>query len=382
MTDLPLNTVINADSIKTLKSFPDESVDMVFADPPYNLQLQGDLWRPDNSLVDGVDHDWDRFDSIEAYDFFCEAWLAECRRILKPNGTIWVIGSYHNIFTVGARMQRLGFWILNDVIWNKNNPMPNFQGRRFCNAHETLIWASKSEKSKYSFNYEALKTANDDVQMRSDWELPICNGGERLKNEGGSKLHPTQKPESLLYRVLMASSNPGDIVVDPFFGTGTTGAVAKKMGRHFIGIEGDPEYAKAAQARCDAIEQVIDDSLFRAKAKRKEKRIPFGDLLQYDLLAAGATLVSPKKNIRAVVDASGTLSAVVEGKEIIGSIHKVAATIEGQKSYNGWDYWYLLDEGGKGKMVSIDSLRARLRSRLYGAGNGGEAAPVVRAGAA
>lgn len=377
MTDLPLNTIVNADCIKTLKSMPDESVDVVFADPPYNLQLQGDLWRPDNSRVDGVDQEWDQFDSLDAYDQFCAAWLAECHRVLKPNGTIWVIGSYHNIFMVGARMQRLGFWILNDIVWNKNNPMPNFQGRRFTNAHETMIWASKSEKSKYTFNYEALKTANDDTQMRSDWELPICSGGERLKNPNGKKVHPTQKPESLLYRVLLASTNPGDVVLDPFFGTGTTGAVAKKMGRNWIGLEGDSDYAKAAQMRIDAIAAVTDDAFFRIKAKRKEPRIPFGDLLQYDLLDVGAQLTCPKGKVMANVDSSGTLSLVHNGKELTGSIHKVAATIQGQKSFNGWDYWYVMDAKGAGKPVAINDLRKDLRARLYGATNGGEAGAVV-----
>lgn len=383
MTDLPLNTIINADCIETLASMPDECVDVIFADPPYNLQLQGDLWRPDNSRVDAVDQDWDQFNSFDAFEQFNREWLRQCRRVLKKNGTIWVIGSYHNIYIVGYLMQKMGFWTLNDIIWNKNNPMPNFNGQRFCNAHETLIWAGKSQKSKVTFNYEAMKTGNEDKQMRSDWELPICNGGERLKNSDGSKVHSTQKPEALLYRVLLASTQPGDIVLDPFFGSGTTGAVAKKMARHFIGIEGDEAYANAAQQRIDAVQAVdMNDPNFRIKAKRKEKRIPFGDLLQYELLPVGATLVSPKSNIRAIVDSAGVLSAIVEGRQVVGSIHKVAATIEGQKSYNGWDYWYVVEANGKGKMVSIDTLRNTLRARLYGAGNGGEAAPVMRGRAA
>lgn len=380
MSDLPLNTIINADCIETMKTLPENSVDMIFADPPYNLQLQGDLLRPDNSLVDAVDQDWDQFNSFEAFESFNQAWLTECRRILKPTGTIWVIGSYHNIFICGYLMQKMGFWTLNDVIWNKNNPMPNFKGQRFCNAHETMIWASQGKNAKFTFNYEAMKTANDDKQMRSDWELPICNGGERLKNDDGSKVHSTQKPESLLYRIILASTQPGDVILDPFFGSGTTGAVAKKMGRHFIGLEGDAAYAEQAQKRIDAVTgRDEDDPYFKIKAKRKEPRIPFGNLLQYDLLEAGALLVSPKRAIYATVDSSGTLSAMVDGEEIIGSIHKVAAKIEGQKSYNGWDYWYLVKNDGSGKMVAIDELRKELRRRtgVEEPSNGGKT-PAVK----
>src|ERR1700755_152846 len=239
---LPVDTIIRGDCLEELRKLPDRSCDLVFADPPYNLQLGGDLLRPDNSKVDAVDDHWDQVESFAAYDAFTKAWLSECRRILKDDGALWVIGSYHNIFRVGATLQDLGFWILNDVVWRKSNPMPNFKGRRFTNAHETMIWAAKSEQTKYTFNYEAMKALTDDLQMRSDWTLPICSGNERLKDEAGDKAHSTQKPESLLHRVIVSSTRPGDVVLDPFFGSGTTGAVAKRLGRRFIGIEREKTY--------------------------------------------------------------------------------------------------------------------------------------------
>ena len=229
-----------------MRQIADQSVDLVFADPPYNLQLAGDLSRPDQTHVDAVTDAWDKFDSFSAYDAFTAAWLTEARRVLKPDGAVWVIGSYHNIFRVGTILQNLDFWVLNDVIWRKTNPMPNFRGRRFTNAHETLIWAAKSQKSRHVFNYEAMKALNDDVQMRSDWELPLCTGNERIK-EDGKKAHPTQKPESLLARVILASTRRGDVILDPFFGTGTTGAVAKRLNRNFIGIEQNSGYVKIAK---------------------------------------------------------------------------------------------------------------------------------------
>src|SRR5215468_7382963 len=285
-------TIIQGDCIEQLARLPDKSVDLVFADPPYNLQLGGDLLRPDNSKVDAVDDAWDRFDSFEAYDAFTRAWLKECRRILKDNGAIWVIGSYHNIFRVGAALQDLGFWILNDIVWRKSNPMPNFKGTRFTNAHETLIWAAKGRGARrYTFNYDAMKMANDELQMRSDWTLPLCTGEERLKDAMGGKAHPTQKPEALLHRVILASTKPGDVILDPFFGTGTTGVVAKRLGRRFLGIERDGGYAAAARKRLAATLQA-EPEVVDIRAKREEPRIPFGWLVERGLLAAGDLLVS------------------------------------------------------------------------------------------
>src|SRR5690554_4953819 len=286
-----LNTILKGDCVAALNRLPEKSVDVVFADPPYNLQLEGELRRPDQSRVDAVDDDWDRFDSFAAYDAFTRAWLLAVRRVLKPNGTIWVIGSYHNIFRVGAIMQDLGFWILNDVIWRKTNPMPNFRGRRFQNAHETMIWASRDPKAKgYTFNYDAMKAANDDVQMRSDWLFPICTGHERLKDENGNKVHPTQKPEALLARIMLSSTKPGDVVLDPFFGSGTTGAVAKRLGRHFVGIERDQTYIDAAQERINRVKPLADIDLSVLTGKRAEPRVAFVSLLDSGLIKPGTVL--------------------------------------------------------------------------------------------
>lgn len=354
--NLPLDTIIDGDCIDVMNSLPANSVDLIFADPPYNLQLRGDLHRPDNSKVDAVDNDWDQFDSFAVYDKFSRDWLAAARRILKPNGAIWVIGSYHNIFRVGVALQDAGFWILNDVVWRKSNPMPNFRGKRFTNAHETMIWAGKSDNSKYTFNYEALKELNEGIQMRSDWVLPICNGGERLKNAKGEKAHPTQKPESLLHRVLLAASNPGDVVLDPFFGTGTTGAVAKKLGRHFIGIEREAAYREVAQARIDDTRKYDADSLRVTTAKRAEPRVPFGNLVERGMLRPGEQLYSPKGQ-SAKVRADGTLISA----ESRGSIHQVGAALEGAPSCNGWTYWSFKRDG---KKIPIDMLRQQIRAEM------------------
>jgi modification methylase len=335
-------------------------VDLVFADPPYNLQLGGGLTRPDQSKVDGVDDAWDKFDSFAAYDEFTRAWLAECRRVLKPTGTLWVIGSYHNIFRVGATLQDLGYWILNDIVWRKTNPMPNFRGTRFANAHETLIWASRSEDQKtYTFNYEALKAFNDDLQMRSDWVLPICSGGERLKDGDGKKAHPTQKPEALLHRVLLASSKPGDIVLDPFFGSGTTGAVAKRLGRHFIGVERDEGYIAIAQQRIAAIEPGDDEALKVTTGKKAEPRIPFGSLVERGLINPGDTLYDPAQRTAARVRADGSLAV----KDATGSIHKMGAHVMGAEACNGWTFWHVR----KGKqLMPIDVLRQKVRAEMKG----------------
>jgi len=353
---LPLNKIVPGDCIEVMNGLPEASVDLIFADPPYNLQLKGNLHRPDNSMVDAVDDAWDQFDSFAVYDKFTKDWLAAAQRLLKPDGAIWVIGSYHNIFRVGYELQNQGFWLLNDVIWRKSNPMPNFRGKRLTNAHETMIWASKSEGAKYTFNYEALKALNEGVQMRSDWVLPICNGHERIKNEMGDKAHPTQKPESLLHRVLVATTNPGDVVLDPFFGTGTTGAVAKKLGRNFIGIEREEAYRKVAEKRLANIRKFDRSSLEVTQSKRAEPRVPFGQLVERGLLNPGEELVSPRGKI-AKIRADGTL-VMSDAK---GSIHQVGAKLEGAPSCNGWTYWHFRRDG---KTVPIDLLRQQIRSEM------------------
>src|SRR5450755_2751441 len=312
--------IVVGDCVAEMSKLQASSVDLVFADPPYNLQLKGDLKRPDESHVDAVNNDWDKFSSFAAYDDFTRAWLLACRRVMKPSATLWVIGSYHNIFRVGAIMQDLGFWVLNDIVWRKSNPMPNFRGRRFTNAHETMIWAARDEKAKgYTFNYEALKAGNEDVQMRSDWTLPLCTGEERLKNPDGKKLHPTQKPETLLARVILSSSRPDDLVLDPFCGTGTTGTVAKRLGRRFIGVERDADYAAAARQRIAAAEPLPAASVAPFMTAREAPRVPFASLIERGLLAAGARLVDAKRRHRALVRADGAITL----GETVGSIHRI-----------------------------------------------------------
>ena len=359
--NLPLNRVLVGDSIALMNSLPPESVDAVFADPPYNMQLGGDLLRPDNSKVDGVDDDWDKFSSFAAYDQFTQSWLKAARRILKPDGSLWVIGSYHNIFRVGATLQDQGFWILNDIVWRKSNPMPNFRGKRFTNAHETLIWCAKSPDARPTFNYETMKHMNDDIQMRSDWLLPICNGGERLKGDDGSKAHPTQKPEALLYRVIMASTKPGDVIVDPFFGTGTTGAVARRLGRNFIGMDQDKVYARLAEKRISTIDPAARPELLMTPAKREEPRIPFGTVLERGLLKPGDCLYDQRKRHLARVKADATLIAASRSGDCRGSIHKVGAEIQGLPACNGWTFWYY---ESKGRLAPIDMLRQRIRAEM------------------
>ncbi|MGM0421663.1 MAG: site-specific DNA-methyltransferase [Pseudomonadota bacterium] len=360
--DLPKDSILKGDCIELMQGLPARSVDLIFADPPYNLQLSGDLHRPNNSRVDGVDNEWDKFDSLAVYDQFTRDWLSAARRILKDDGAIWVIGSYHNVFRLGAALQDMGFWVLNDVIWRKTNPMPNFRGRRFTNAHETMIWASKSKDSKYCFNYEAMKALNDDLQMRSDWVLPICSGGERLKNEEGKKAHPTQKPESLLHRVLMATTDMGDLVLDPFFGTGTTGAVAKKLGRHFIGIERDQDYIDVAKQRISDITFNNDATLVKPVNKRAEPRIPFGQLIERGILEAGTVLFDNSRRYTARVRADGNLIARNPTGEQRGSIHQVGAALQGAPSCNGWTFWHFEDQG---RAVPIDMLRQQLKAELF-----------------
>ena len=355
-----LNTIINDDCIKAMNQMEENSVDLIFADPPYNLQLGDALTRPDNTNVSGVYEEWDSFESLAAYDAYTREWMTAARRVLKDDGAIWVIGSYHNIFRVGYILQDLGFWILNDIIWNKTNPMPNFKGTRFTNAHETLIWASKNPNSKYTFNYEAMKALNEDTQMRSDWQIPLCTGKERLKDKDGNKLHPTQKPEGLLYRVIMASTHVGDVILDPFFGTGTTGAVAKKLGRNFIGIERDINYVKGAQARIDAVEPVENAMCLEMVSKKRQPRIPFGSVVERGFLNPGDFLYDAKRQHCAVVRSDGTLKS----ETMEGSIHQVGAAAQNLSACNGWVYWYFENENKE--LVSIDELRVALRTEMYG----------------
>jgi modification methylase len=357
----PVDTILQGDCVAELQKLAPGSVDLVFADPPYNLQLEGRLTRPDQSEVDAVTDDWDKFASFAAYDDFTRAWLLACRRVLKPNGGLWVIGSYHNIFRVGAILQDLGFWILNDIVWRKTNPMPNFRGRRFTNAHETLIWATRDPQAKgYTFNYEALKAANDELQMRSDWLFPICTGNERLKGGEGRKVHPTQKPEALLHRILLASSKPGDVILDPFFGTGTTGAVARRLGRRFIGIERETSYIEAAEARIAAVAAAPASAIGVSQGKRGEPRIPFGSLVEAGLISPGAILTDARARHEAEVRADGTLRA----GEHTGSIHRVGALVQGLDACNGWTFWHLPKDGA---LAPIDDLRSRVRRELAAA---------------
>ncbi len=349
--DLPLDQVLVGDCIAWLKHLPPASVHAIFADPPYNLQLKGTLRRPDDSLVDGVDDEWDRFADLGAYDAFTREWLAECRRVLRRDGTIWVMGAYHNVFRLGTALQDQGYWILNDVIWRKSNPMPNFRGRRFTNAHETLVWAARGPESRYRFNYQAMKALNDDLQMRSDWLIPLCTGGERLRDDAGAKLHPTQKPEALLHRVILACTSPGEIILDPFLGSGTTAAVAKRLGRRFIGIERDQTYADAALARIAATEPAPEDAAAALPSKKEQPRIPFGTLVERGLVPAGARLFDRQKRWEATVGADGTLRCGLA----TGSIHKVGAAVQEAPSCNGWLFWHL--EQRDGRLRVIDELR-------------------------
>ncbi len=350
MTNI-LNKIVNGNSLEILKKIPSKTFDLVFADPPYNLQISKKLKRPDDTKVNGVNDKWDQFEDFKDYDVFCIEWLKECRRVLKENGSIWVIGSYHNIFRIGYHMQNLGYWILNDVIWKKNNPMPNFKGTRFTNAHETLIWASKEKKSKYTFNYNSLKCLNDDLQIRSDWTLPICNGKERIK-KNGKKIHSTQKPESLLHRIMLASTNKNDFIFDPFLGTGTSVAVAKKMGRNYFGIEKEKKYFKAIENRLKNTIKIEDDYLDTIKNNKSKPRIPFGSLVELGIIKPGMNIFDQKKKINAKIMADGS----IKYQDYEGSIHKIAAKILGAESCNGWTYWHY---NFNGSTIPIDNLRQR-----------------------
>ncbi len=357
---LPVDSIIIGDCIEAMNRLPEKSVDLIFADPPYNLQLGGELRRPNESVVDGVTEKWDQFGGFDAYDSFSKAWLRAARRVLKDDGALWVIGSYHNIFRVGAQLQDLDFWILNDIVWRKTNPMPNFRGKRFTNAHETLIWCAKSPDARYTFNYEAMKALNEDLQMRSDWVLPICTGHERIKDENGKKAHPTQKPEALLHRLLLATTKPGDVVLDPFFGVGSTGAVAKKMGRRYIGIEREASYATVAEKRLAEIAPYEANANAFTMPRRAAPRVPFGTLVERSMIRPGTTLHSANRRHSAMVRADGTLET---GKDA-GSIHRVGAIVQGAEACNGWTFWHLETDKG---LAPIDTLRQVIREEMAAA---------------
>jgi modification methylase len=350
--------VLVGDCIEVMATLAPGSVDMVFADPPYNLQLAGDLLRPNNSRVDGVDDAWDRFEDFASYDRFTAEWLSAAHRVLKPDGTLWVIGSYHNIFRVGAKLQDLGFWILNDIVWRKTNPMPNFRGKRFTNAHDTMIWAARGRDARYTFNYRQMKALNEDLQMRSDWLIPLCGGPERLREANGEKVHPTQKPEALLYRAVLAASKPGDTILDPFAGTGTTLAVAKRLGRRFIGIEREPRYAAWARERVAAQAPATPEAIEATPGKREEPRIPFGWLIEHGLVKPGDLLYGPNRRHCAKVRADGSVVA----SDATGSIHRIGAHVQGAPACNGWTFWHVQTAAG---LVPIDLLRQQLRARLH-----------------
>ena len=350
-----LNKIVNGNSLRILKTIPNKTFDLVFVDPPYNFQIGKKLKRPDDSRVSGVNDQWDQFKSFKDYDNFCKEWLSECKRILKDNGSIWVIGTYHNIFRLGYHIQNIGYWILNDVIWKKNNPMPNFKGTRFTNAHETLIWASKNKNSRYTFNYQSLKCLNDDLQMRSDWTLPICNGSERIK-KNGKKVHSTQKPESLLHRILLASTNKSDFVLDPFLGTGTSAVVAKKLGRNYFGVEKEKEYFKTAKKRLEKTISIEDHYLDTIKNNKSKPRIPFGSLVELGIVKPGMSVFDHNKSVSAKIMADGSIK--YQNSE--GSIHKIAAKIIGAESCNGWTFWHYNKNGA---ILPIDHLRQRLISK-------------------
>ncbi len=364
---LPVNTILEGDCVQVMQSLPAESVDLVFADPPYNLQLRQDLWRPNATRVDGVDDDWDQFSSFEAYDQFTRQWLTACRRLLKRSGTLWVIGAYHNIYRVGSLLQTLGFWILNDIVWIKSNPMPNFRGVRFTNAHETLIWAQKERGAPYTFNHHAMKALNEGLQMRSDWYLPICTGKERLRT-GGVKVHATQKPEALLYRLVLASTNPGDLVLDPFFGTGTTGTACERLGRKWIGIEMNPVYAAAARERLAKLKlNPPDVKTLATENPRREPRVPFGLLVECGFLEPGQELIFKDASRAAEETKPVTARVLADGRLVyngtMGSIHQIARLVQPEAG-NGWQVWHYWDEQS-GKLHPIDHLRALLRQQIF-----------------
>ena len=350
------NKILLGDSLKIMKKIPSKSVDLIFADPPYNLQLKDTLYRPDQTTVEAVTQDWDKFNTYKEYDNFTEQWLKESKRILKKGGALWVIGSYHNILRVGTSIQNHGFWILNDIIWHKTNPMTNFRGTRFTNAHETLLWCTTSREAKYTFNYQNLKELNDGKQMRSDWYIPICSGKERLRGINNQRSHPTQKPEALMYRIILSSTNKGDIILDPFLGSGTTAVVSKKLQRNFIGIEQDKQYVSLAKKRLKQT-KVLNDEVIKMKKSRKDlPKVPFGELVEQGIIPPGAILTDKKEKYKATVTVDGSLKI----KNISGSIHQVGATIQGLSNCNGWDFWHIKN---KSTSILLDEVRDKYRNK-------------------
>ena len=350
------NKILLGDSLRIMKTIPSKSVDLIFADPPYNLQLKDTLYRPDQTTVEAVTQDWDRFKTYKEYDNFTEQWLKESKRILKKGGALWVIGSYHNILRVGTSIQNHGLWILNDIIWHKTNPMPNFRGTRFTNAHETLLWCTTSREAKYTFNYQNLKELNDGKQMRSDWYIPICSGKERLRENNNQRSHPTQKPEALMYRIILSSTNKGDIILDPFLGSGTTAVVSKKLQRNFIGIEQDKQYISLAKKRLKQT-KVLNDEVVKMKKSRKDlPKVPFGELVEQGIIPPGAILTDKKEKYKAIVTVDGSLKI----KNISGSIHQVGATIQGLSNCNGWDFWHIKN---KSTSILLDEVRDKYRNK-------------------
>ena len=350
------NTITQGDSLELLKKIPDKSINLVFADPPYNLQLRDTLYRPDQTTVEAVTNDWDKFETYQAYDQFCLTWLQECKRVIKDGGAFWVIGSYHNILRLGTLIQNLGFWILNDIIWHKTNPMPNFRGTRFTNAHETLLWCTTSRKAKYTFNYQNLKELNEGKQMRSDWHIPICSGKERLRENNNQRSHPTQKPEALLYRIIVSCTNKDDTILDPFLGSGTTAVMAKKLLRNYIGFEQDKEYIKLANKRLKDTKSFDDEIVTLTKSRKDLPKVPFGELVEQGVIPPGAVLTDKKERYKATVTIDGSIKI----KNISGSIHQVGAKIQGLPSCNGWDFWHLKD---KKSTTLLDEIRWNYRSK-------------------
>ena len=344
-----INKIILGDCIEELKKFPDESIEVIFADPPYFMQTEGELIRPEGTKFQGVEDEWDKFDGYKEYDKFCFEWLKECKRVLKKDGTIWVIGAFQNICRIGYIMQNLGYWILNDIIWSKPNAAPNFAGTRFQNSHETMLWCSKSKDAKYTFNYKTMKHLNEGKQDKSIWDIGICIGKERIKGEDGKKAHSTQKPEKLLYKVILSSSKPKDIILDPFFGTGTTGAIAKLLGRNYIGIERDKNYVLIARER---INKIIpeESNITKLELEVKPPKVPMEKLIEKGFLDVGEKLYDKDRKFSANLLKNGHLN---NGKETL-SIHKMSGKYLNKDNNNGWDYWYMERNG---KLISINELR-------------------------
>ncbi|NLX10136.1 MAG: site-specific DNA-methyltransferase [Chloroflexi bacterium] len=361
-----LDRIWHGDCLEILPTLPPGSVDLVFADPPYNLQLERELWRPNLTKVDAVDDTWDQFDGLHAYDAFTRAWLAAVRAVMKDTATIWISGTYHNIFRVGAMMQDLGFWILNTVTWFKPNAMPNFRGTRLKNDVEFVIWAKRGKQGRYTFNHHPMKRYNASKQLGCVWEIPVCTGPERLRDANGQRLHSTQKPEELLRRIILASSQPGDVVLDPFLGSGTTAAVARLLRRRWIGIEREARYVEAARQRVEAVQPLEpDDPLLAAFVPSRPVRVPFRALIERGYLQPGQPIYLDQPPHTGIVLANGQ----VQVDHLIGSIHQLGARLKNAPSCNGWTHWYYHDEA-TGQRHMLDHLREQVRQSLRDEANG------------